>query len=301
MTDGTGSRSGERPEDEIEQLRALVAAMPDPIYRITADGTFIGVEVPDGHPAAMPQERIPGLSIRGVMPDRQADVVMGAIAEALATGQMVAVEYHFTNDGERRWWEARIVPSGGEVLAIVREITDRRRSEADALRRARTDPLTGLANRAAFDEALDLAMSRAHRHGRTLALLFADLDGFKQVNDTGGHATGDAVLAEVARRISGLLRDGDLAARVGGDEIAILLEDFGSAHTVEDIALRVVDAVCAPYEIDGSDHRIGMSVGVAVYPDDAESAADLIGVADEAMYRAKERGGSRVSWGRYAG
>ena len=284
--------------DEIDRLRALVAAIPDPIYRLTADGTFISVEVPDGHPTAVPQDRIPGQSVREVMPERQGEIVMGGITQALATGQLVTVEYGWIERDERRWWEARLVPSGGEVFAIVREITERRRSEAEVLRRARTDPLTGLANRAAFDEELEHALARSRRTGRGLALLFADLDRFKIVNDQNGHATGDQVLAEVASRISELLRDVDLAARIGGDEIAIMIEDFGSAHSVEAIGLRLVDSVTKPYVVDGEEYHIGMSIGVAVYPDDADTAAEMVAVADTAMYRAKERGGSQVAWGR---
>lgn len=285
-------------DGEIERLRAIVAAIPDPIYRIAADGTFRTVEVPDEHPTAVPQETIPGQSVQEVMPPRPAEVVMAGIAEAIDSGRLVTIEYDLVAGGDRRYWEARLVPAGGEVLAIVREITDRRRTEAETLRRARTDPLTGLANRAAFEEHLERAVARSVRAGGSVALLFADLDRFKAVNDTNGHQVGDQVLAEVARRIREGVRDIDMAARVGGDEIAILLEGIDSADAVEAIANRLVKSVSAPYDVDGREHHIGLSIGAALLPDDAVTSHSLLAVADSAMYRAKESGGGTLAWGR---
>lgn len=290
--------SHEELDDEVERLRALVAAIPDPIYRITADGTFISVERPDDHPGAVPQESIPGRSVRTAMPAAQAEVVMAGIQEALATGRLCTVEYDLVLDGEQRWWEARLVPIGGEVLAIVREITERRRGEAETLRAARTDALTGLANRAAFTAALEHAIARARRSGRALAVLYCDLDRFKEVNDRYGHATGDVVLAEVADRLRDALRDIDLAARLGGDELAVLVEEFDSAHALEAVGLRLVDSMSQPYVVDGNEHLIGMSIGIAVFPDDADTADALLEIADAAMYRAKARGGSQLAFGR---
>jgi diguanylate cyclase (GGDEF)-like protein/PAS domain S-box-containing protein len=283
------------PWDELRRLRALVEAIPDPIYRIRRDGTFLSVEVPDEAPDASPQDLIAGQSVQAVMPRRQAGQVLAAIGEALATGRLATVEYDFHIGGERRWWEARVVPAGpDEVLAIVREVTDRRRTEVEVLHRARTDPLTGLANRAVFDDSLAAATARARRSGRRVALLYCDLDGFKVVNDEFGHAVGDVVLVDVARRVTAELREVDLAARIGGDEIVVLVEDFDSEIDLVAIGDRLVATVCRPYVVDGSQHRIGLSVGVAVYPDHADSPIDLVGAADRAMYRAKQAGGSRV-------
>jgi diguanylate cyclase (GGDEF)-like protein len=284
--------------DELQRLRALVGAIPDPIYRLTADGVFVSVEVPDDHPQAMAQDMIPGRSLRNEMPRRQADAVMQAIGTALETGQLCTVEYDLVVGGEQRWWEARIVPVGDEVLAMVREVTERRRSEAEALRAARTDTVTGLANRAAFADELEHALARSLRSGRALAVLFCDLDRFKAVNDQFGHAAGDVVLAEAAARVRGVLRDVDLAARIGGDELAILVEDVDFDDGLETLGLRLVDAVSQPYSHETGVHRIGLSVGVAIFPDDASSAEELIGVADTAMYRAKARGGSQIAYGR---
>lgn len=282
-------------DEELERLRALVAAIPDPIYRIRADGTFVGVEVPDGHPAAVPQDTIPGQTIRGVMPRRQAEVVMAGIAEALASGGLVTVEYELTVEGEQRAWEARIVPAGGDVYAIVRETTEERRRAEESLRRARTDPLTGLANRSSLYEHLDEVMARAERDGTQVAVLFTDLDRFKAVNDAHGHAVGDQVLADAASRIAHQVREGDLVARVGGDEVAVVLHGVTRAE-VAAVAARLVESVAAPYHVGDETHLIGLSVGVAVHPGDADDANGLVAAADRAMYAAKAGGGTRVAW-----
>lgn len=287
-------------DEELERLAALVDAIPDPVYRVRADGTFVSVEVPDDHPTAVDQASIPGQTIRGVLPPRQADLLMEGIAEALATGGLVSVEYGLGVDEERRWWEARLVPAGGDVYAIVREITGRRRREAEARRHAHTDALTGLANRAALDEHLDRALARARRDDTHVALLFCDLDRFKAVNDAHGHATGDVVLAQAASRLRHLVRDTDLAVRIGGDELALVLSDVG-VDDVAAIAARLVATVSEPYDVAGHEHRIGLSVGIAVHPADGTTGDELLHAADGAMYRAKQAGGNAVRWAGDAG
>ncbi|QGG95620.1 sensor domain-containing diguanylate cyclase [Actinomarinicola tropica] len=282
-------------EDDVERLRALVAAIPDPVYRVRADGTFVSVEVPDDHPTAVDQSTIPGQRVQDVMPRRQAAVVMAGIVEALRSGGLVAVEYGLVVDGEDRHWEARLVPAGGDVYAIVREVTDLRRREAAAIDAARTDALTGLPTRGVLVERvgglLDLPMGDAP----PLAVLFCDLDGFKAVNDGFGHPTGDRVLAAAAARIVHVVRDTDLVVRVGGDEIAVAL--VGVDHdVVARVAERLVAEVSAPYVVDGHEHRIGLSIGVAVHPDDAADVDGLMAAADAAMYRVKQRGGGGIAW-----
>lgn len=282
----------DRRDDEIERLRAVVSAIPDPIYRLTADGTFVDVEVPDDHPEAVDQSTIPGRTIRGVMPPRAAEIVMQGIATTLEQRRLHTVEYDWVVDGERHWWEARLVPSGAEVLAIVREITDRRRGEAETLRAARTDVLTGLANRAWFLEALESAMARSRRSDRPVAVLYCDLDRFKAINDRYGHAVGDVVLGEVAARMSERLRDVDLAARLGGDEIGVLVEAPDSVTALTRLADRLISAVIEPYQAGGRTHLVGLSIGIALHPDHGDSPVALLAAADAAMYRAKALGGS---------
>lgn len=168
-----------------------------------------------------------------------------------------------------------------------------RESEARMAHMAHHDALTGLPNRAMFQELLRQAIARAERSGRPFALLYIDLNGFKPVNDTHGHGAGDEVLRQVARRLTGVLRSADTVARIGGDEFAVLLMEQEDARTAsERVARKCGDAVSAPMEVDGVRVTVGLSVGIAVYPDDGLTARDLLIHADQAMYAVKRSSGA---------
>jgi diguanylate cyclase (GGDEF)-like protein len=156
---------------------------------------------------------------------------------------------------------------------------------------AATDPLTGLANRAWFARMLEeRLLPEVAPHSRA-AVLFLDLDGFKDVNDQRGHPAGDQLLTEVARRITHCVRDHDLVARHGGDEFVVLLENIENPAVAHTVAARVVDAISAPFEVEGSTVTLGVSIGVAYYPEHGMSGSELLRRADHAMYRAKGQGG----------
>jgi diguanylate cyclase (GGDEF)-like protein len=180
---------------------------------------------------------------------------------------------------------------------IERRVADRTAELAIALRelsrRALHDELTGLPNRALFWEHLSHRMELADRRQTGFAVLFLDVDGFKVVNDTQGHAAGDQLLVAVAARLRAVLRAGDTAARVGGDEFVVLLDDVATKEAAIAAAERLSEALRAPYEV-GTDRRIATaSIGIAVGPDGLETADDVVAAADAAMYDAKRRGGGR--------
>jgi diguanylate cyclase (GGDEF)-like protein len=156
---------------------------------------------------------------------------------------------------------------------------------------AATDPLTWLANRAWFTRMLDERLRPELASTGRAALLFLDLDGFKNVNDERGHPAGDQLLTEVGRRITHSVRDLDLVARHGGDEFVVLLENIENPAVAHTVAARVVEAISAPFEIEGTIVRLGVSIGVAYYPEHGKSGSELLKRADEAMYRAKGQGG----------
>ncbi|NNM73422.1 GGDEF domain-containing protein [Enterovirga aerilata] len=151
---------------------------------------------------------------------------------------------------------------------------------------ARRDSLTGLANRLQFEEQLEDALAR----GQGVAVHFVDLDRFKPVNDMYGHVIGDALLRAAAARLEGLLRQGDLAVRLGGDEFVVLQVNCTSRDQAEFVAQRIVRALKMPFDIAGRDIHVSASVGVAVAPQDGTDPASLVGKADAALYRAKNRG-----------
>lgn len=166
----------------------------------------------------------------------------------------------------------------------VQELRDAQRQLREL---ADLDPLTRLPNRRVFDDRLRMTLRRCKRERQRATVLYVDIDGFKHVNDQHGHATGDRVLAEIGRRLQRCLRETDTVSRLGGDEFALLLDPSSSTGDTSEIAPRILVSLRAPIEVDGASIEIGASIGIALFPDDAEDAARLVHVADADMYRAK--------------
>jgi diguanylate cyclase (GGDEF)-like protein len=174
------------------------------------------------------------------------------------------------------------------LMGLLREQEARRSREHQLFFQAHHDQLTGLANRSLFYDRLQHAINRQSRVGHRLAVLFLDLNRFKPVNDTYGHAVGDQVLHELARRLTNLLRAQDTVARLGGDEFVVLVEDVRAPQEVEVIVERIKAAVEEPIEADGHRLQVGVSVGVAYYPEDGMLIDELLAAADRKMYGHKE-------------
>ena len=179
------------------------------------------------------------------------------------------------------------------VSALDDNVAERRRLEAALYHQAFHDPLTGLANRALFVDRSEHALERAKRDGTRLAVLFVDLDGFKSVNDTLGHAAGDVVLVETARRLTAGRRCTDTVARIGGDEFAVLLEG-ADADAAECLADELCGRLCQPVPVGDGTAHIGASIGTAVGGDRTDTLEALLRMADRAMYRAKSSGAGCV-------
>jgi diguanylate cyclase (GGDEF)-like protein/PAS domain S-box-containing protein len=199
-------------------------------------------------------------------------------------------------DGRPRYYSVSGEPradAGGRFAGfrgVGHEITDIVEARERIAALAYSDPLTGLANRTGFGPALEHAVRRARRNSTQLAALYLDLDGFKQVNDTYGHETGDRLLIEVAARLRHTLRASDQVARFGGDEFVVVLEDMPGPPAVELVAGKLIAEIARPYGIlpDGGACRVTASVGVSLFPADADSPRELLQHADAAMYRAKQ-------------
>ena len=177
----------------------------------------------------------------------------------------------------------------GAVL-VARDIRARKRAESQLAYQACHDALTGLPNRMLFHDRLTQVLARAKRHGDRLAVLFLDLDKFKVVNDSLGHAAGDRLLVEIAGRLQRTLRQSDTVARVGGDEFTFLLPGIERGEDASRVAQKILDAVSRPLKIDGHQLYVTTSIGISLYPADGEEAEALLGSADIAMYRAKDLG-----------
>lgn len=187
-------------------------------------------------------------------------------------------------------WSARWSEEEGVRIGVARDVTALWLAEAELRFLAHHDPLTELTNRSLFYDRLDSGLRAAHRYQTGLALLFLDLDDFKHINDTYGHAVGDRVLCAVARRLEGCVRETDSVARMGGDEFTVLLTDI---HSADDISAKVEEILAVMTEpLEAELRGISMpscSIGVASYPADGKDADTLLSHADSAMYRMKKR------------
>lgn len=181
-------------------------------------------------------------------------------------------------------------------VAMCNDITEKKRREEIVWQQANYDSLTGLPNRQLLEDRLDRAISHAFRQKSQMAILFIDLDRFKPVNDTWGHAVGDNLLCQVARRLKNVLRDEDTVARIGGDEFVVLMPTIEKSDAPVCTAEKVISVLSEPFRVDEQILDISCSIGIAVFPSDADNALQLIKMADIAMYAAKDAG--RSTWKR---
>jgi len=230
-----------------------------------------------------------------IHPDDMKSVLQG-MAQALA-GKAGQDEFRLlTSRGQYRWFQSRYMPlldgTGRlvEVEGLLYDITERKAAEDQVARLARTDSLTGLSNRATFIERMRQLFAAARRGAPAFSILYLDLDHFKDINDTLGHPAGDLLLATIGKRLEQSVRSGDLTARVGGDEFAVLQTDLNNTADAGSLAAKLRAAIAEPIEISGNDLHMTASIGIAIYGPDTANSDDLLAQADVALYRAKEEG-----------
>ncbi len=232
----------------------------------------------------------------GLVADREMALIRALRGEEV-TGDMVRL---VRGDGTILWVEMHANPltdDDGEIygaVATCEDVTARVERDRRTRQEAETDALTGLANRRALERTLEAGLGRARTRARTVGIIMLDLDGFKAINDTHGHATGDAALIEVARRLRGCVRERDQVARLGGDEFVVVLTDVGGfSGAVRDTVDRIRDALAEPFAVDGTPMDLRAAIGVASYPEDGGDSTALLAHADRRMYADKSaRNGS---------
>lgn len=269
---------------------ALFAALADAALLLDRNGRVVHFNDAAAEMLGTAVGLAAGRPIEAVLPDLGTTPVM----QRLAAGDGVQVAVNGVNGSPRDLvLKVRPLEVGREMVgavAVVQDVTPWRLRERRLRRLAEQDPLTGLANRAAFLARLEAALpGRAGRevHG---AVLYLDFDHFKPINDRFGHAAGDQVLRDAGRRLSEAVRGSDMVARLGGDEFGIHLEGISCARAAAKVARKVVRRLSAPFRTDGAVARIGVSIGITLYPRDGRSPEVLLHNADGAMYQAKERG-----------
>jgi diguanylate cyclase (GGDEF)-like protein/PAS domain S-box-containing protein len=211
---------------------------------------------------------------------------------------MFNAEYRIRcKNGTYKWIYARgMVTSRGADGQIIRivgthtDISDLKEAENKIWHQANFDPLTGLPNRRLFYDRLGIELQKTHRDDEVIALLFIDLDHFKEVNDTLGHHIGDKLLIEAASRIKKTVRDYDTVARLGGDEFTVILVNQSKVESIGEVAEKIIERLSEPYDLEAQDTYLSASIGIALFPNDAPSVNDLVKNADQAMYAAKAAG-----------
>ncbi len=202
-------------------------------------------------------------------------------------------EYPYKSGTGENWYIMSVTPLvdglGGGVVSHI-DITARKLAEKKTAHLALHDSLTGIPNRLLFADRCSQAVARAKRYGKSVALLYADLDDFKTINDHYGHSVGDAVLRTVAKRLALCVRESDTVARLGGDEFAVLLADIADAPDAGRIARKISHSMARPIKVEGHAIPAKMSIGISIYPKDGNSMLPLLNSADAAMYRVKAGG-----------
>lgn len=194
-------------------------------------------------------------------------------------------------DGSEKAINFRAVTmESGDQFVVYEDITEQKQAEEEIRKLAYHDPLTGLPNRALFNDRLVVALANARRTKVPLAVMLLDLDRFKEVNDSLGHAVGDQLLRAVGQRLTSILRKGDTICRIGGDEFLLLLPGMARAEHAATVAERILQGIRNPFVLDGRELHVTTSLGIAVYPEDGVDGDTLIRNADIAMYGAKEAG-----------
>ena len=241
-----------------------------------------------------------GTELKGLVHGEDRRRVFEAVIEAAAEGRTCSVVEARVRHADGSWRHTETAVSSllddPEVQGVIlntRDITERKELEAALSHQAFHDSLTKLPNRALLKDRVDHAAARAQRRQRALAVLLLDLDGFKAVNDTLGHAAGDTLLTAVADRLLDCVRPTDTCARLGGDEFAVLLEDLASPNDWQVVANRMLESLREPFHLDGKDMFVRASIGVATRGEGGEGADELLRNADVAMYMAKSQGKNR--------
>lgn len=283
--------------DSEEQLRAVLRNMPYPIgIARVRDGTMLYSNLRTREETKAPaqvqgEQRAPDFCVNA---QDWWDMVRRALDEGFVRDCEVQMKDY---EGRPFWTLISAQPLHFKdepcVLTSFVNINERKQAEERLQFSASHDVLTGLPNRVMFNERLSQTLAQAQRHPRRIAVLFIDLDGFKEVNDTFGHDVGDALLKEIATRLRSCLRKGDVVGRHGGDEFVVLIEEFDQPEQLAVVARKIIRATAHPVVERGRECRVTASVGIALYPQDGEDAETLLRSADSAMYEAKVQGKNR--------
>lgn len=292
-------QAGREARLQRELMDALMDSLPDPIYFKDVQSRYLRINLSMArHLGLSGPEQAVGRNDADFYSGEHAARIVAEEQEIMRTGQAVAnrLQQDVWADGRSGWSLTTKMPlrdAHGVIVGtfgIAHDITEQKRNEALIWEQANFDALTGLPNRRMLRDRWEQASKHAQRNGLGLALLMMDLDHFKDVNDTLGHARGDELLIEVAGRLKSVVRDSDVVARLGGDEFCIVLTDLRESAHVGDIAQKIVTALGRSFQLGPDEVFVSASVGITLYPRDGTEIGALMQQADQALYDAKAHG-----------
>ena len=287
---------------------AILQAIPDMLFEVDLEGRYIAYHSPHMELLAAPVDDLIGKTVVDIMPPDAAQTCLDALREAHEKGTSFGLSMALPLVSGMTWFELSVSRKAvlpGQLprfIVLSRNITERKEAELKIQQLAFFDSLTGLANRRSFLERVEREIRRARYGGQKLGVLFMDLDGFKNINDTLGHSAGDQALQITADRLREAVRSADLVsrsstvgteveiARLGGDEFTALILDLRHPEDAQVVANRIIQSMRQALELNGIEVRLTVSIGISIFNDDGEDATTLLKHADSAMYLAKDLG-----------
>lgn len=284
-----------------EEMAAIFQAIPDQVFNLDENGRIINYKLGQSSYHYLKNANLIDQMLRDVTNIEVAEKFDLSIKQVLNQRSTKHFEFVIVHERKIYYYEVRMMPlQGSEVVALVRDITERKLAEEQIAFLAYHDNLTALPNNRLFKDRLEHSIAQAARNDKHIAVMFLDLDRFKIINDTMGHSAGDELLKITSQRLIEAVRKADSVAintadmssvaRLGGDEFTILLEDIENVQTVAHIAERIIESVSLPMMLDRQEVHISTSIGIAVFPSDGNDVEEILQHADAAMYHAKAQG-----------
>ncbi len=285
-----------------DEMNAVFAAIPDQLFHLDSDGRVISYKLGQSSYFYLKSERLINKYLKDVLDIEVVDKFEVSIKQVLEQRSIKHFEFVIYHDRKIYYYEVRMMPVKSHgVIALIRDVTERKLAEEQIAFLAYHDNLTALPNNRLFKDRLEHAISQAERGNKLLAIMFLDLDRFKLINDTMGHSAGDELLKITSQRLIEAVRKTDSVAinasgasssiaRFGGDEFTILLDDVENIQAIIHIAERIVENVSQPMMLGRQEVHISTSIGIAIYPEDGKQADEILKHADSAMYHAKAQG-----------
>ncbi|MDD2487165.1 MAG: diguanylate cyclase [Candidatus Gracilibacteria bacterium] len=273
-----------------QKLQAIIGSIPDLLLVLDKEGKY--KEIYSGNPNYFMGNRKVGTSILSIFDNKNSAIIQDKITKAIKTQSVESINYSIMDSaGNIHYFSGKIrALNDDEVVIITRDITKEKEREKQIEFLAMHDILTGLPNRAYFNEEIPRFINLSSRQKNKLAVLYFDLDGFKNVNDTHGHDVGDKLLIEVGNRINAIARESDIFARIGGDEFGMIINNYGKKENISTVCERILSEIKRPFDIDGHELKVGASIGISLFPEDGTDQIELQKKADIAMYKVKNSG-----------